>query len=167
MAASAYHVISMEIEILLWQSSGILIFLCKYYIVVTDTLVGSLDVLVLLLPVILSELHEKTRRNDWVTEKSTLSNLREGYRFCDYTLPFLCLFVAFFLYSLPLPKWHTCAMATTHIYCYGWYPAWWYQTVKNMKIYNLILYAFFISNAFFNSLLKLPSFFTNWASKVA
>ena len=89
MAALAYHVISTEVEIhifkhdwifrhlyafiniLLWQSSGVLIFLCKYYIVVTDTLVGSLDVLVLLLLVILSQLHEKTRRKDWDTEKST------------------------------------------------------------------------------------------------
>ena len=55
-----------------WQSSGIIIFLCKYYIVISDTLVGSfLDVLFLLLAVILSELHEKPRRKDWVTEKST------------------------------------------------------------------------------------------------
>ena len=55
-----------------WQSSGIIIFLCKYYIVISDTLVGSfLDMLFLLLAVILSELHEKPRRKDWVTEKST------------------------------------------------------------------------------------------------
>ena len=57
MAASAYHVISTEVENHIfkpiefldtsafinnphWQSSGILIFLCKYYIVVSDTLVG-------------------------------------------------------------------------------------------------------------------------------
>ena len=47
------------------QSSGILIFLCKYYIVISDTLVGSfLDMLFLLLAVILSELHEKPRRKD-------------------------------------------------------------------------------------------------------
>ena len=122
MAASAYQVISTEIEIhilkhdwifrrlyafmniLLWQSSGILIFLCKYYIVVTNTLVGSLDVLVLLLSVILSELHEKTRRKDWVTEKRTKRNLREGYHFFDCTLSFPSLFVAFFVYFLPLPN---------------------------------------------------------------
>ena len=55
-----------------WQSSGILIFLCKYYIVVSDTLVYSfLDALFLLLAIILSELREKPRRKDWVTEKST------------------------------------------------------------------------------------------------
>ena len=89
MAASAYHVISTEVENHIfkpiefldtsafinnphWQSSGILIFLCKYYIVVSDSLVGSfLDVLFLSLAVILSELHGKTRRKDWVTEKST------------------------------------------------------------------------------------------------
>ena len=92
MAASAYRVMSKEIEITSldtvefldkyvfvnnphWQSSGIIIFLCKYYIVISDVLVGFfLDVLflVLLLAVILSELHEKPKRNkDWVTEKIT------------------------------------------------------------------------------------------------
>ena len=55
------------------QSSGIIIFLCIYYIVILDTLGGSfLDVFFLLLAVILSELHEKPRSNkDSVTEKST------------------------------------------------------------------------------------------------
>ena len=92
MAASAYRVMSKEIEITSldtvefldkyvfvnnphWQNSGIIIFLCKYYIVISDVLVGFfLDVLflVLLLAVILSELHEKPKRNkDWVTEKIT------------------------------------------------------------------------------------------------
>ena len=54
-----------------WQSGGIIIFLCKYYTVISDTLVGSfLYVLFLLLAVILSGLHEKPRRNkDWATEK--------------------------------------------------------------------------------------------------
>ena len=53
------------------QSSGIIIFLSKYYIVISDTLVGSfLDVLYLLLAVILSELHEKPRGKDLVTGKS-------------------------------------------------------------------------------------------------
>ena len=141
MAASAYHVISTKVENHifkhdwifrhvflnnpLWQSSGILIFLCKYYIVVSDTLIGSsLDVLFLLLDVILSELIEKPRRKDWVTEKSTERNLCVGYHFFDCTLSFPCLFVAFFVYSLPLPKWRTCGMAARHIYCYGWYPVW-------------------------------------------
>ena len=56
-----------------WQSSGIIIILCKCYIFVSDTLVGSfLDVLLLLLAVMLSGLHEKPRRDkDWVTGKST------------------------------------------------------------------------------------------------
>ena len=46
-----------------WQSSEILILLCKYYIVISDKLVGSfLDMLFLLLAVILSELHEKTKK---------------------------------------------------------------------------------------------------------
>ena len=47
-----------------WQSSRIILFLCKYYIVFSDALVGSLlDVLFLLLAVILSGFHEKLRRN--------------------------------------------------------------------------------------------------------
>ena len=90
MAASVYHVISKEVKnhILIqnWifrhtcyinnphcQISGIIISLCKDYIVTSDTLVGSfLDVLFLLLAVILSGLHEKPRRNkDWATEKGT------------------------------------------------------------------------------------------------
>ena len=82
MAASAYHVISTEVENHIFktielldtsafinnphrQSSGVLIFLCKYYIVISDELVGSLlDVLFLLLAVILSERHENPRKKD-------------------------------------------------------------------------------------------------------
>ena len=89
MAASEYHFIPNEAENHIfrwqltidthvcinnphWQSSEIIKCLCKYFIVISDTLTGSfLDVLFLLLAVILSELHEKPRRNkDWVTEKS-------------------------------------------------------------------------------------------------
>ena len=56
-----------------WQSSGIIIFMCKFCLVISDALVdSSLDVVFLLLAVILSELHKKPRENkDWVTEKST------------------------------------------------------------------------------------------------
>ena len=56
-----------------WQSSGIIIFLCKYYIVISDTPVGSFfDALFSFATVVLSGLHEKPRSNkDWVTEKST------------------------------------------------------------------------------------------------
>ena len=89
MAASAYHILSKEAENnivrhnwvfrhacctnnLHWESSGIIMFLCKY-IVTLDTLVDCfLDVLFLLLVIILSGLHEKPRRNkDWVTDKIT------------------------------------------------------------------------------------------------
>ena len=82
MAASACHVISKKVENHIfkhnlifrhicmnkqhyWQSSGIIIFWCKYYIVTSDALVGSfLDVLFLLLAVILLELQEKPTRKD-------------------------------------------------------------------------------------------------------
>ena len=50
-----------------WQSSGNIIFLCKCYIVISDTLVGSfLGVLFLLLAVILSEFCLKPRRKGWL-----------------------------------------------------------------------------------------------------
>ena len=89
MAASVYHVISTEVENHILkpiefldtstflnnqhqQSSEILIFLCKYCIVISETLVGFfLDEHFLLLAVILSELHEKPRRKDRVTKKHT------------------------------------------------------------------------------------------------
>ena len=49
-----------------------MLFFCKYDVVISDILVGSfLDVLYVLFVVILSELHEKPRRKYWVTEKST------------------------------------------------------------------------------------------------
>ena len=77
MTASAYHFISKEVENHIFkhnfvytknphrQSSGIIIFLCKYYIVTSDALVGSfLDMLFLLSATILSEFHEKPRRKD-------------------------------------------------------------------------------------------------------
>ena len=55
----------------------------KYYIVISDTLVGSfLDVFFLLLAVILSELREKPRKKDWVTEK--VHRRIEGYQFFRY-----------------------------------------------------------------------------------
>ena len=77
MAASAYHVISKEVKNYVmihnwifrqtccinnphWQFSGIMIFLCKRYILISETLVGSfLDVLFLLLAAILSGFYDQ------------------------------------------------------------------------------------------------------------
>ena len=100
-----------------WQSSRIIIFLRKYYIVISDALVDFvLDVLFLLLAVILSELYGKPRRNkDRVTEKSTKKNLCEGHHFFDCTPSFLCHFLLLSS-STPLPKWHTCRMASIKIH---------------------------------------------------
>ena len=127
--------------------------MCKYYIVISDTLVGSfLDVLFLLLAVIVSELHEKPRRNkDWVTEKSTFLKKvqkKSTRRICVRDIPFLTahppfyiFFVAFFVYSLPLPKWHICWIAHMKILNIAM-GVWWYHEymVKNVKIScNLIL----------------------------
>ena len=99
-----------------WQSSGIIL-LCKYHIVISDTLVGfSLDVLFLLLSVILSELYEKTRTNkDCVTEKSTKKNLCERHHFFWlHTLPTMSFFVAFFVYAPS--KWLTCCITPAKIH---------------------------------------------------
>ena len=89
MAASAYHVISTEVENYIFKHDWIFRHFCIYKqptltkwnfnifvqilctVVVSDTVVGTfLDVLFLSLAVILSELYEKTRRKDWATEKS-------------------------------------------------------------------------------------------------
>ena len=84
-----------------WQSSEILIFLCKYDIVISETLVGFfLDVHFLLLAVILSELHEKPRRKDWVKEKI-------HRRICVRDITFLtarCPFYVFLLLFLSTPS---------------------------------------------------------------
>ena len=60
----------------------------KYYIVISDTLVGSfLDVLFLLLAIILSEFHEKpTWKKDEVTEKGAYNNLCEEHQLKIYKL---------------------------------------------------------------------------------
>ena len=89
MAPSVYHVIWGKVKITPlgtiefldthvcinnphWQSSGIIIFLSNYYMVISNRLVGSfLDVLFLLLAIILSELYEKPRRKYLATSKST------------------------------------------------------------------------------------------------
>ena len=100
-----------------WQSSGIIIFLCKYDIVISNILVGSfLDVLFFLLTVILSELQEKPRRKDWVTEKIRRRILWGTSLFWLHTLLSMSFTVAFFVISLPLPKWRTCWMVPLKIH---------------------------------------------------
>ena len=87
-----------------WEISGIKTLLFKYYSDISHALVGSfLNMLFLLLALILTELHEKLRKNkDWVTEKISKKNLCEGHHFFDYTPSFLCHFCCFLrLLSLP------------------------------------------------------------------
>ena len=121
MAASEYRVTSKEIENQIfrdfeflethaftnnpyWQKSGIIIFLCKYDIVISDTLVDFFLELALFVAMILSQLYEKPRRNkDWVAEESTWKNLREGHHFFDCTPYFLCHFFCL-LRLLPFPS---------------------------------------------------------------
>ena len=91
----------------LWESSGIIILLFKYDSDISHPLVGSiLNVLLLLLALILTELHEERRKNkDWVIEKRLKKNLCDGHHFFDYTPSFLChFFVDFFVYFPPLSQ---------------------------------------------------------------
>ena len=143
MAASAYHVISKKVENQIfrhnwifrhvcmnkphWQSSGIIIFLFKCYIVISYTLVSFfLDVLFLLLAVMLSELYEKPRKKkDWVAEKSTKKNLCEGHHFLWlHILPTMSFFVAFFVYSPAQVTYLLNEPNESTLYFYGWYSVW-------------------------------------------
>ena len=144
-AASAYHVIWKEVENHIITSGTIeFLYTCVFkqpsltkewnyntfvrilysYFRYTGRL--FLDVLFLLLVVIVSELHEKARRNkDWVTEKSaflkkvqkksTRTICVRDITFLTAHPPFYIFFVAFFIYSLPLPKWHTCWIGSIKI----------------------------------------------------
>ena len=119
MAISAYHVISKEVEntsldtieflgTLLhinhphWQTSGIIVLLCKYDIVILNTLICSfLHVLFLLLAVIFAVLYENPRRRDWVTEKKKKRKTCErNITFLTARPSFYVIFASFFAYSL-------------------------------------------------------------------
>ena len=121
MVALAYHVISKKVENQIFRSNWffrhtcmyeqpmlkkyrIITFLCQYYIIISDTLVGSfLDGVFLLLDVILLDLHEKLRKNkDWVTEISTETNWYEEHHFLDWAPSFLCM-VLLLSSSTPFP----------------------------------------------------------------
>ena len=118
MTASAYHLISKEVKNHIfrhnlifrhicfinnshWQGSGIVIFLCKYYIVISDKLVGFFsDVPFLLLALIF--------RASWETKKEQKLSYRKKYieefvwgtwLFWLHALLSMSLFVAFFKLS--------------------------------------------------------------------
>ena len=117
MAISAYHVISKEVENTSldtieflgthlrinhphWQSSGIIVLLCKYDIVILNTLICSfLHALFLLLAVIFAVLYENPRRRDWVTEKKKKKHVRGTSLFWLHAL----LSMSFLRLSLPTP----------------------------------------------------------------
>ena len=121
-AVSAYHLISKEEEnpsldttefldtcVYLnnphWQISGIIVLWRKYYIVISDKLIDFfLDVLFLLLSLILWELHENPRRNDWVTEKVHWSIWLRDIIFLTARPSFYVIFAVFSVYFLSLPK---------------------------------------------------------------
>ena len=89
--------------------------MCKYYIVISDTLGGSfLDVLFLLLAVTLSELQVKPRRKDWVSKKIYRKIVR-GISFLTALPPFYVILCCF-LCLLPSPS------QVTYLFngLYGW-----------------------------------------------
>ena len=123
-----------------WQSGGIIIFLYKYFIVISDILVGTfLDVLFLLLAVIIQghltsqegtkiELQKKVHRRICVSD-ITFSNAHP-----PFYVTFYC-----FLRLLPLPfqvQYLLNGPYKNSQYCYGRYSVWWYHEwrIKNMKI---------------------------------
>ena len=144
-----------------WQSSGIIIFLWKYYIVISDTLVGFFfDVLFLLLAVLLSELYEKPRRKkDWVTEKSTKKNLRERHQFFWlHTLSTKSFFVAFFVYSPSQVTYLLYDHNKNTKYFYGWYSVWYGKYEKTSWLASLRKWSYFklfFSNSYSGYELKL------------
>ena len=79
-----------------WQSREILIFLSKYCIVISDTLVGPfLDVLFVLLSVILSELHEKPRKKNELQQKVNRRICVRDVTFLTAHPPFYVIFCCF------------------------------------------------------------------------
>ena len=91
--------------------------MCKYYIVISDTLVGCfLDVLFLLLAVMLSELHVKLRRKDWVSKKIYREICVKGINFLTALTPFYVILCCF-LCLLPSPSQVTFLLNGTHGWC--------------------------------------------------
>ena len=69
--------------------------MCKYHIVILDTLV-ALECAFLVARCNIIRLYKKPRRKDWVTEKSTLKNLCEEHHFCGCTPSCLYHFLSLF-----------------------------------------------------------------------
>ena len=137
MAASAYHVISTEVENHIfkpiefldtsafinnphWQSSGILIFLCKYYIVVSHTLVGFF----LELQNFMRnqdgkiELHKKVHKRVCVRDITALTARSPFFVFLLLSSSTPSHFPSYALAEWPLQR---------YIYNYDWYSVWWYH----------------------------------------
>ena len=85
---------------------GIIIFLCKYYVVLSDLLAESfLDVFFLLLTVILSELHEKPRRIKIELQKKDHRRISvREITFLTTRLPFDVIFCCFLRLLPPLSQ---------------------------------------------------------------
>ena len=114
------------------QSSGIIIFLSKYFIVTSNTIVSSfMDVLFLLLAVILSELDEKPRRIE-LQKKVHRKICVWDTTFVTPRPPFYIIFCCFLCLIPPPSKviYLLNGPSKDIQYCCGWYSVWWYQRSK-------------------------------------
>ena len=173
MAALTYHVISTEVENHIFKHNWIFRHFCIYkqptltkqwnFNIFVQILYSYFRYTVrLILGYALFVACFNTIRTSWETRKERLSYRKKCIEESVWgislfwlhallSMPFCCFLR---LYALSLPKWHACGMAAINIHILLWvYSVWWYhkQTVKNMKIYNLILYAFFCKQRFFST----------------
>ena len=129
-----------------WQSSGIVIFLCKYDTVISDTLVGFLlDVLFLLL----QHYHSFMRNEEGI--KIELQK-KVHRRICVRDITFLTARLPFYIIScclirlLPSQETYLLNGPNKDTYCYGWYSVW-CQKYENILQFNTILTNLFLVTA--------------------
>ena len=134
MAASVYDVIPKEVENHIfkhnlifrhlcvyeqphWQSSGIITFLCKYYIVTSDALVGFfLDVLLFIARFNIIRASRETKKKKLSHRKKCKKEFMwETSPFWLHTLFSMSIDVDFLIYSLPPLKWRNCWMISINI----------------------------------------------------
>ena len=137
--------------------------MCKYYIVTSDTLVGSLGYAVFVARC-------NTIRTSWGTKKKRLSYRRNCIEEFVWGISLFWLHALLsmsfccFLRLLPHTSqvthlWNDCCKDIYLLLCVAFCVVMSWETVEKMKIYHLILYAFFISNAFFQLTLSVARLF--------
>ena len=90
-----------------WQSSEIIVFLCKYYIVISNTLIGWRVLFVPRSNIIIASWETKTEGLTYRKKVHTRKIRVRNITFLAVHPSFYVIFLAFFVYSLPFPKWRT------------------------------------------------------------